>query len=39
VLSVSVEAYAEFVRLLDAPPRSNDALRRTMNTPPPWHSV
>ncbi len=33
---VSPEAYAEFVKRLDAPPRPNDRLRRTMQTKPPW---
>ena len=33
---VSPEAYAEFVKRLDAPPGPNDRLRRTMQTKPPW---
>jgi uncharacterized protein (DUF1778 family) len=36
VLSVSPKAYAEFLARLDAPPRPNKRLRRTMKTPPPW---
>ncbi len=36
VLTVSPEAYAEFVARLDAPPQPNDRLRRTMTTPSPW---
>jgi len=30
VFSVSPKAYAEFLKRLDAPPRPNDRLRRTM---------
>lgn len=30
------KAYAEFVARLDAPPRPNARLRRTMRTPAPW---
>jgi uncharacterized protein (DUF1778 family) len=36
VLTVSPEAYAEFVARLDAPPQPNDRLRRAMQTPAPW---
>lgn len=36
VFSVSPKAYAEFVKRLDAPPRPNDRLRRTMQTAAPW---
>ena len=36
VLTVSPEAYAEFLARLDAPPQPNDRLRRTMQTPAPW---
>ena len=36
VLSVSSEAYAEFVRRLDAPAQPNERLRRTMATKLPW---
>jgi uncharacterized protein (DUF1778 family) len=36
VLTVSPEAYAEFVARLDAPPQPNERLRRTMQTPAPW---
>ncbi len=36
VLTVSPEAYAEFLARLDAPPQPNDHLRRTMQTPAPW---
>jgi uncharacterized protein (DUF1778 family) len=30
------EAYAEFVRLLDALPQPNERLRKTMQTIAPW---
>ena len=36
LISVSAEAYAEFLARLDAPPQPNERLRRTMQTPPPW---
>jgi uncharacterized protein (DUF1778 family) len=36
IISVSLEAYAEFLTRLDAPPQPNERLRRTMQTPPPW---
>jgi uncharacterized protein (DUF1778 family) len=36
VFTVSPEAYAEFVARLDAPPRPNARLRRTMRTRGPW---
>ena len=36
VFTVSPRAYAEFLARLDAPPRPNQRLRRTMKTPPPW---
>lgn len=36
IFSVSPEAYAEFVALLDAPPQPNERLRKTMQTPAPW---
>lgn len=36
VFVVSPEAYAKFVAMLDAPPKPSDALRRTMQTTPPW---
>ena len=38
VIKVSPEVYAEFLALLDAPPKSNERLSRLMNTPPPWES-
>jgi uncharacterized protein (DUF1778 family) len=36
VLTVSPEAYAEFVARLDAPAQPNERLRRTMQTQAPW---
>jgi len=36
IIAVSPEVYAEFVARLDMPPRSNERLRKTMQTPAPW---
>lgn len=36
VFLVSPQAFARFVALLDAPPKPNERLRHTMQTPPPW---
>jgi uncharacterized protein (DUF1778 family) len=36
LLTVSPKVYAEFVARLDAPPRPNERLRRTMRTKAPW---
>ena len=36
VFTVSPKAHAEFLARLDAPPRPNDRLRRTIETPAPW---
>ncbi len=36
IISVSPEAYADFLARLDAPPQPNERLRRTMQTPTPW---
>jgi uncharacterized protein (DUF1778 family) len=36
LFSVDAETYAKFVAALDAPPRPNDKLVRTMQTPAPW---
>jgi uncharacterized protein (DUF1778 family) len=36
MLSVGAEAYAEFLARLDAPPKPNERLRRTMKTRAPW---
>jgi uncharacterized protein (DUF1778 family) len=36
VLTVSPKAYAEFLARLDAPPRPNERLRKTMKAKAPW---
>ena len=36
VFVMSPKAYAEFVARLDAPPKPNARLRKTMGTPTPW---
>lgn len=36
VFTVSAKAYAEFLARLDAPPRPNERLRRSLQTPAPW---
>jgi uncharacterized protein (DUF1778 family) len=36
VFVVSPDAYTKFLALLDTPPRPNERLRRTMQTPLPW---
>jgi uncharacterized protein (DUF1778 family) len=36
VFTVTPKAYAEFLARLDAPPRPNARLRRTMQTRAPW---
>jgi uncharacterized protein (DUF1778 family) len=36
VFNVSTEVYAAFIARLDAPPKPNARLRRTMQTTPPW---
>jgi uncharacterized protein (DUF1778 family) len=36
ILAVSPRAYAEFLARLDAPPRPNARLRRTLKTAAPW---
>ena len=36
LVSVTPEAYAEFLVRLDAPPQPNERLRRAMQTPAPW---
>jgi uncharacterized protein (DUF1778 family) len=33
---VSPQAYRQFLNRLDAPPRPNKRLRKTMQTPAPW---
>jgi uncharacterized protein (DUF1778 family) len=36
MISVSPEAYSQFVARLDMPPKPSTRLRKTMQTPPPW---
>jgi hypothetical protein len=36
LISVSPDAYADFLARLDAPPRPNERLQRGMRTPTPW---
>jgi uncharacterized protein (DUF1778 family) len=36
VFAVDAKAYAEFVARLDAPPRPNPRLRRSLQTQAPW---
>jgi uncharacterized protein (DUF1778 family) len=37
VIALNAKAYREFLARLDAPPRPNKRLLRTMRTPAPWH--
>jgi uncharacterized protein (DUF1778 family) len=36
LISVSPKAYREFLKRLDASPRPNKSLKKTMQAPPPW---
>ena len=36
IFLVSPKAYAEFLARLDAPPKPNKRLRRSLRTPAPW---
>ena len=36
IISVGSEAYSQFLARLDMPPKPNERLRKTMQTPPPW---
>jgi uncharacterized protein (DUF1778 family) len=36
LITVDPQSYAAFLKRLDAPPRPNERLRKTMLTPPPW---
>ena len=36
VMSVSPQAYAQFLARLDMPPQANERLRKTMQTLAPW---
>ena len=35
-IQLNPEAYAAFLQRLDAPPQTNERLRKTMQTPPIW---
>ncbi|HZZ04090.1 DUF1778 domain-containing protein [Paraburkholderia sp.] len=39
VMTASPEAYAAFLARLDLPPRPNERLRKTMQTPAPWDAA
>lgn len=39
LINASPEAYAEFQARLDAPPRPNARLLKTMRTPAPWETT
>ena len=36
IISVSPQAYKQFLARLDMPPEANERLRKTMQTPAPW---
>jgi uncharacterized protein (DUF1778 family) len=36
VFALGPKAFADFVARLDAPPRANPRLRRSLQTPAPW---
>lgn len=36
IITADPESYAEFLARLDMPPRPNERLRKTMQTPAPW---
>lgn len=36
IIAANPENYAEFLARLDMPPRPNERLRKTMQTPAPW---
>ena len=36
IFVVNPATYSKFLALLDAPPKPNERLRRTMQAPPPW---
>ncbi|RDS82846.1 DUF1778 domain-containing protein [Dyella monticola] len=38
-ITASAKAYAAFLARLDMPPRPNERLRKTMQTPAPWEKV
>lgn len=39
IFVVSPSTYSKFLAMLDAPPRPNERLRRTMQATPPWAKV
>ena len=36
ILTVTPQAYEQFLARLDMPPKANDRLHKTMTTPAPW---
>ena len=36
IMTVTPQAYEQFLARLDMPPKANDRLRKTMTTPAPW---
>lgn len=36
IITANPESYAKFLARLDMPPRPNERLRKTMQTPAPW---
>ena len=36
IMSVSPEGYSQFLARLEMPPKPNERLRKTMQTPAPW---
>ena len=38
LFTLNPKAYAEFVARLDAPPKPNSRLKKTMKTPAPWEN-
>ncbi|MDR2212041.1 MAG: DUF1778 domain-containing protein [Pseudomonadales bacterium] len=39
LISANPQAYAAFLARLDLPPQPNERLRKTMQTPAPWHKA
>lgn len=39
LIAASPDAYATFLARLDMPAEPNERLRKTMQTPPPWHKA
>ncbi len=38
IISVTPEAYQAFLEQLDLPPKPNERLRKTLQTPAPWNT-